>query len=750
MAGLFLLCINPGWTQGGGNINMLLNCVMCLSPLVLLFRGARIWIPFVDVPLLVFLAALIGMPAIFHPASIRLSTMGFTCAYCVYLMMLARLLKMSNCGAAGFSRFCRVVVWCFLAVLIIQQICVLFHWPVFMEAMRYDNEWKLNSLTAEPSHTTFTLCAVMYYYAWTQSRVECLSLSRSLRSHPWVWIAFAWIIFSTANASAFLFGPLTLLPYLRPRNFCGYVCVGFFALLIFMILPTQRNGQIDRLRQLVVAVPTFNDSAVIRADESASARIVPTFRGARLVTTLSPETIVGHGVDADRTATDPKPCDRNGYGSAGVFSVWYNYGIIAALALWIAIGSTTLVGNSWISIIPFLLAFQFSETYNMQLMWLVMALGTTFKLRVLNNVSGKKGYHKFNIRRVAVIGSQGVPPQYGGFETLVDNIIENRSENVSYTVFCSRPDMGTSLSEYNGCELRYVNLRAHGVMSVAYDIVSLCRAARGYEAVLVLGVSGCIFLPVFRLLSRAKVIVNIDGLEHKRDKWRPLAKRFLEFSLGTCIRWAHEIISDNKGIQDFVREVYGRKARLVAYGGDHTLREISEERQLSMLAYYGIEKGDYDLSICRIEPENNCHITLEAYAATDRNLVFVGNWNHSDYSRGLYERYKSYANIRLIRAVYDPDVLYTLRNNARRYIHGHRAGGTNPSLVEAMFFKMPILTFDVIYNRETTHNRAYYYTTTDELARLIKMPGLDGSGTLEVARTHYRWTTIARMYEDLY
>lgn len=360
-------------------------------------------------------------------------------------------------------------------------------------------------------------------------------------------------------------------------------------------------------------------------------------------------------------------------------------------------------------------------------------------------------YRERHKKRVAVIGSQGVPPQYGGFETLVDNIIGHRDPDaVEYTVFCSKPDMKTDLSQYKGCRLRYVNLHAHGVMSIPYDIVSMLKASKGYDAILVLGVSGCVFLPVLRLITRAKIIVNIDGLEHKRDKWESTAKRFLKFSLDTCVRWAHEIVSDNKGIQDYIMKTYGREARLIAYGGDHAQRKVSTTRQQAILDFYGLEAGKYDLSICRIEPENNCHMTLEAYSGTDLQIVMIGNWNHSDYSRDLYTHYKGHPAIKLIQSVYDLDILYALRKNTRYYIHGHRAGGTNPSLVEAMFFEKPIIAFDVIYNRETTQGKAYYYTDTHSLRQLITRENLDGKATTATARQEYAWQTIARQYESLY
>ena len=158
------------------------------------------------------------------------------------------------------------------------------------------------------------------------------------------------------------------------------------------------------------------------------------------------------------------------------------------------------------------------------------------------------------MKKVAIIGTQGVPASYGGFETLVENIIgENCSNDIQYTVFCSGKDMPTRIKEHKGAELKYVGLRANGVQSIPYDIISMMRSIRGYDTVLILGVSGCIFLPIFKLFCRKRVIVNIDGLEYRRAKWKGWVKKFLKLSEKIAIRFADVIITDNKGIQDYVK-----------------------------------------------------------------------------------------------------------------------------------------------------------------------------------------------------
>jgi len=359
------------------------------------------------------------------------------------------------------------------------------------------------------------------------------------------------------------------------------------------------------------------------------------------------------------------------------------------------------------------------------------------------------------MKRVAVVGIQGVPANYGGFETLVENIIgDNCSSEISYTVFCSSRNIsGEKVSVYKGARLKYISCNANGMMSVLYDSICLVKAMRGYDVILLLGISGCLFLPVFRLFCRKKLIVNIDGLEHRREKWGSFARYFLYLSEKAAVRFADVIIADNKGIQDYVLETYHENPVLIAYGGDHVLKKVTEEQEMILLNRYNLSPGQYAVSICRIEPENNCHITLEAFAKTGERLVFIGNWSRTNYGIRLREKYQQFDNITMPDSIYDLDTLYILRKNAKFYIHGHSAGGTNPSLVEAMFCGCNIIAFDVVYNRQTTENNACYFRSEQELIGLIsgESPEVDNSRIMyEIASRKYIWKVIAKQYENLY
>lgn len=358
------------------------------------------------------------------------------------------------------------------------------------------------------------------------------------------------------------------------------------------------------------------------------------------------------------------------------------------------------------------------------------------------------------MKNISIIGTVGVPANYGGFESLVENIIKDKSsENIHYTVYCSSNNYPQKHSSYKGADLEYIPLNANGSQSIVYDIISLLKATKRSDVILVLGVSGCCFLPFYRLFTQKRLVINIDGLEHRRDKWGKWTKRFLKLSERMAVRYGDVIVADNKGIQDYVKEEYGKEAELIAYGGDHVLCDIHNIEN-DILKKYTLKSLDYSFSLCRIEPENNVHITLEAFKRTGENLVFVGNWERSSYGKDLLENYGKCENIHLLSPIYDLNILNILRNNCVFYIHGHSAGGTNPSLVEAMFFQKPILSFDVIYNRETTEQKANYFSTVDDLMNLLQMPyssfQTNANDMIKIAERRYRWEVIAKQYEALY
>jgi glycosyltransferase involved in cell wall biosynthesis len=353
-------------------------------------------------------------------------------------------------------------------------------------------------------------------------------------------------------------------------------------------------------------------------------------------------------------------------------------------------------------------------------------------------------------RSIAIVGTVGVPANYGGFETLAENLVKYHdaaSLPDPMTVYCSSRSYPSKQPAFLSARLKYVPLNANGAQSIPYDVVSLISAVwNRSEVILLLGVSGAVGLPLVRLFSSARIVTNIDGIEWRREKWQGWAKRFLRFSEKIAVRFSHEVIADNAAIAEYVAKTYGVDSRVIAYGGDHA--EAVSEVALSEYAL----PGSYAFSVCRIEPENNVHMVLEAYSGLkSRNLVMVGNWNNSEYGRRLREQYAACGNIFMFDPIYDSGKLKYLRSRASFYIHGHSAGGTNPALVEAMHFGKAVLAFDCNYNRSTTEDKALFFGNSAELVRLIETTKAEefarvGRDVAEIAGRRYTWTIVARQY----
>ncbi len=357
--------------------------------------------------------------------------------------------------------------------------------------------------------------------------------------------------------------------------------------------------------------------------------------------------------------------------------------------------------------------------------------------------------------KVAIIGTVGVPANYGGFETLVEQLIRhNKSDDLQYAVYCSSRNYSERHWVYRGAKVVYVPLKANGVQSIFYDVFSILHALRQADVLLILGVSGCCILPFVRLFSKKKIIVNIDGLEHRRDKWNKWIRKFLKFSEALAVKYADVIVADNKGILDYVEKEYNQESTLIEYGGDHVICDtngIEEE----VLEKYQLSKSGYSLALCRIEPENNVEMIMKAFVVSGELLVFIGNWHNSEFGQRMKEEYGTLSNIKLLEPIYDINVLNVLRTDCKFYLHGHSAGGTNPSLVEAMYFGRPVFAFDVVYNRETTEGEAGYFRNEQDIIALMNIGNEEawqrnGEAMVEIAHRRYQWSKIANAYEQLY
>jgi glycosyltransferase involved in cell wall biosynthesis len=352
--------------------------------------------------------------------------------------------------------------------------------------------------------------------------------------------------------------------------------------------------------------------------------------------------------------------------------------------------------------------------------------------------------------KLSIIGSVGVPANYGGWETLVENIIFLLGDNFEITVFCSSKIYKDKIYEYKNAKLIYVNLYPNGLQSIFYDAISLYKSNKFADITLILGISGAIFIP-FLKNKKNKLVINLDGIEWKRLKWSFFTKMFLRLSEFIAVRFTDSVIVDNKGISDYIFNKYKKKTNLIAYGGGYANKiKLSS----TVKKNYNIPNV-YAFKVARIEPENNIEMILNSFSKTAFPLVIVGNWNSNQYGIDLIKKFKKITNIKILDAIYDQKILNQIRSNAFIYVHGHSVGGTNPSLVEAMASGLPIFAYDVNFNRYTTDNSCLYFKNEKELNSLILNINKNKISKVairmkQVASQKYKWNKIGQQYLKLF
>ena len=343
---------------------------------------------------------------------------------------------------------------------------------------------------------------------------------------------------------------------------------------------------------------------------------------------------------------------------------------------------------------------------------------------------------------IALIGTAGLPAKYGGFETLAENLV--LIDDQEFIVYCSgKPD--PAYSPADNVRLYHINIPANGALSIIYDIACVVHAVfSGCRRLLLLGSSASFAIgPLKIILPSLKVITNIDGLESTRAKWGVTAGLVLRAAERNATMVSDELISDNSAIKSHLLNKHRAESVLIAYGGDHALRSVRDVQSLKAF------------SICRIEPENNIEMILSAFASSNIEIIFIGNWQASEYGRALYNRWCEHQNLDLRMPIYSQDDLDEVRSNTSIYVHGHSAGGTNPSLVEAMCCGFSVVAFDCIFNRETTHDSAYYFKSSEALVSIISDLHAselksNADEMFKLGQEYYTWEVIRQKYKSLF
>ena len=380
------------------------------------------------------------------------------------------------------------------------------------------------------------------------------------------------------------------------------------------------------------------------------------------------------------------------------------------------------------------------------------------------------------MQHVFIIGSRGLPAQYGGFETFVDQLVSHQvSSEIQYHVACLSNDQAYQHFDYKGVDcftikapkLGPARVIAYDMMAISYALKVIKKQGITQPIFYVLGNTiGAFVAPFARKIHKmgGQFYINPDGLEWKRAKWAKPIQAYLKYSEKIMTRHADLVISDNPGIESYIKEAYPwSKTTYIAYGTDLSPTSLtSQDRKVrEFYQKWQTQEKNYYLILGRFVPENNYETAIREFmtSSTKRDLVIICNHEGNPYFEELRARtgFDQDPRVKFVGTVYDQDLLKYIRKEAFAYIHGHEVGGTNPGLLEALAQTDLNLVLGVSFNQTVAKDTAQYWTKeTGNLAHLIdqvdSLEDVSEWGQLAKAnmKQNFTWEKIVGEYEELF
>lgn len=378
-------------------------------------------------------------------------------------------------------------------------------------------------------------------------------------------------------------------------------------------------------------------------------------------------------------------------------------------------------------------------------------------------------------KNIFIVGSKGIPANYGGFETFVENLTKKQvSDEIKYHVACL--DDKEYNEEYNGASCFHINVANIGpAKAIYYDIAALnyvlnyidshYYAQNGVVYILACRIGPWMKKYVKQFHQRGyKVYVNPDGHEFLRAKWNYFIRKYWKLSEKLMVKHADLLICDSENIESYIQDEYSKykpETTYISYGAD-VADVIEAENYQEWINKFSVKKNQYYLIVGRFVPENNYETIIKEFmkSNTNRDLVIITDYHNKLYSRlNAKLKFDNDRRVKFVGTVYDEALLKTIRMNAFAYLHGHEVGGTNPSLLEALGTTKLNLLFNVGFNQEVGLDSCIYWgKENNNLKHVIEhvetfdQSYIDelGKGANKRVKEAYSWSKIIKEYEDLF
>lgn len=382
-------------------------------------------------------------------------------------------------------------------------------------------------------------------------------------------------------------------------------------------------------------------------------------------------------------------------------------------------------------------------------------------------------------KNIIIIGARGYEKEYGGWETFVTNLINNYNDkNTTFYVpelNHNKKNRGTEIRNGVICPQIYTPRQGFVTMfTFTFKAVLYFKKFIKKEKLenVVMYVVGCKVGPLFTLIHKkltkmgVKIVINPDGLEWKRDKWAWWIKQCFKISERTMIKASDYVVCDSKNIEKYVQEKYKKyntPTTFIAYGSYiNDIKDIDKKTKVYM-EKHDIKLHEYYLIVGRFVPENNYELIIKEFMKSDtkKDLVIICNVEENKFYKKLLKttQFNKDKRIKFVGSVYDQDILRRLRKNASAYIHGHSAGGTNPSLLEALSITDVNILYNACYNEEVGEDSCLYFSNEENslvnvIEKVEKFKSKDRNYYGEKARKRiedeYTWDIVVKKYKKFF
>lgn len=352
--------------------------------------------------------------------------------------------------------------------------------------------------------------------------------------------------------------------------------------------------------------------------------------------------------------------------------------------------------------------------------------------------------------RIALLGTRGIPANYGGFETFAEELstrLVERGHQV--TVYCREARVE---SLYRGVRLQYLPTIRHKYFdTIAHTAFSTWHLLRHRtDVALYCNGANAIFTIAPRLLG-VPVALNVDGIERRRKKWNRAARAWYLVSEWLSKFCPTVVVTDALTIQEYYRQRYGKASVFIPYGAD-----VGKVDSAEVLGKLGLEAGRYFLYVSRFEPENHPLEVRQAFeqVATPMRLALIGD---APYAHEYIRQVRDTSDPRIVM----PGAIYgagyrELGSHCFGYIHATEVGGTHPALIEAMGRGALVLYRDTPENAEVAGDAGIPFEPGDlagTLRRVLAMPEADRERLRQAAiarvKARYSWDAVTDAYEGL-